>query len=406
MDDQPTSEDEYQPLTAIRQLLMLVLFLLIGLGTHTVTVKAQSDSTPSNDTLTTEETTRNALISIGDSNLNFKFRLRIQQQTYSNMELHSGVEDITGGSNMRRIRLIYTGSYEPYDLSFMLMPSLDRGSPDMELAYVKWQMNEQTSVTMGQFKVPATREFLISSGNFQLVDRSYVDSQFRLPYDIGFLLSRDLNYSEQSLFRLIGALTTGEGKSYSTSEGGLSYSGRVEWYPTGYFNSYSEVDISKRSTVDFTAGASYNFNDNTRLSGGQKGTVLSNQFMDLHNLYADAALKYEGYSFITQYMYRTAEVAEIETGTVATPVFEGQGWMAQTGYLFTDVWEVVGRYEITMPENESIPGLEQNRYAVGLNRFFKGHDMKAQFDATYIDYTAANGPNSSIAMRLQFQFQF
>ena len=106
--------------------------------------------------------------------------------------------------------------------------------------------------------------------------------------------------------------------------------------------------------------------------------VQSDQTVHLLDLIA----KYRGWSFQAEAGERSSPNGVL---SATQALFEGSGWMIQSGYLFTDRLELVGRFARISPESKSKVDSRNTLLAqstAGLNYYLNGHRVKAQMDLT------------------------
>ena len=105
--------------------------------------------------------------------------------------------------------------------------------------------------------MPGNRQRVISSGNLQFPDRSIANAVFTLDRDFGVFAYWTIPFAGQEV-QLKGAFSTGDGRNALPSDGGMAYTGRVEWLPLGRFTNkgdYSEGDIEMEPKPKFSLGS-------------------------------------------------------------------------------------------------------------------------------------------------------
>ena len=340
-----------------------------------------------------------------DEGIGMAFNLRMQQQ----VSMFSGDMGEQGlapqfSTVSRRNRFTFSGYVNDGQMSFLFMPSLDRGQAGLELAYFNWRVDEQTKLTFGQIKVPLTREFLISSGNLSMVDRSFVDSRFRQLYDIGIQVKHTLAF-DSSVLNLTGAITSGEGGSQPTREGGYSYTARAEWMPWGKFDAYLTTDVSQSDQPRLALAAAANYNHDAHRAGGSVGRFLGSSAnrINLATYSLDGMYKQNGLSVLAQINHRRVDGANPYTA------FEGSGYVFQSGYMMSDKTEISARHGYYWPSTDLEAAFqEQRRWVVGWSRYMNGHDLKIQADLGIIEHFGATPAPDQVDIlgRMLFQLDF
>jgi phosphate-selective porin OprO/OprP len=281
-------------------------------------------------------------------------------------------------------------------------------------AVLKYNFYQNFELWVGQTKLPGNRERVISSANMQQVDRSILNARFNIDRDIGFQLRHHFTISDQFVVKEIFALSQGEGRNVVTGNlGGHQYTGRIELLPMGDFTGkgdYSGSDLKREQTPKLALGVSYDHNNNAVKIRSNQGSymVTDNGFYEtnINTLFIDAIFKYKGFSFMAEYADRDAEdpIAKNSDGTeTGTVVQVGKGLNLQSGYLFTNNWEISGRYS-SVELDKTITGVDpEKQYTLGLSKFIVGHSLKVQTDISLID-VANRG--DEVLYRLQFDIHF
>lgn len=300
-----------------------------------------------------------------DSNTRVVMRFRMQNWAmYTTKTIDAEDDlDLSAGSTdfvVRRLRIRFGGSLADPRLTFNLQLSFSRADMDwndtqfpniIRDAMIFWNFNENLQVAFGQTKLPGNRQRVISSADLEMLDRSIVNSAFTLDRDFGFQgFWRPIH--GDIVVNLRGAISSGDGRNQLViSGGGLAYTCRAEFLPFGVFTNggdYFEGDIAREQKPKVSIGASYHHNDNQTKTRGALGTPLyARRTSDV--LSVDGLLKYDGFTFYTEYAQRTANdpiTYKDATKKDYMAVFVGNGYMAQASYVFPSMWNVVARYAV------------------------------------------------------------
>ena len=290
-----------------------------------------------------------------------------------------------------------------------------RNSPRIVMdAVMKWNFHENFVLWFGQTKLPGNRERVISSANLQFVDRSILNAGFNIDRDIGVQLRHHTNLSDSFVMREIIAISQGEGRNVTEgNQGGLQFTGRLEFLPFGTFpgkEDYKGSDIKRMSTPKLAIGASYDFNNNAVRARSNMGAYMITDDglyeTNISTVFVDAIFKLKGFSFMGEFAYRDADDPIVKSldGTATGQVVQvGNAINLQSGYVFKTNWELSGRYSnVNFNEDITTKGLVEE-YTLGISKYLVGHNLKIQSDLTYISNESRN---DVLGYRLQFEMQF
>lgn len=362
-----------------------------------------------------------------DSTFSVKFAPRFQVR-FNTQWNHDGEEYGTAEHNflIRRARLKFSGfAYAP-ELTYKIELGLsnrdvsganqfNRNTPRIILdAVLKWNFHENFELWAGQTKLPGNVERVISSADLQLINRSLLNSNFNIDRDIGVQLRHFTSLGGDFIMREKIAISQGEGRNITEgNQGGLQYTGRVEFLPFGEFASkgdYSQGDLKREATPKLMAGIAYDYNNNAVKNRSNLGNYM---FLndgtlfetDITTLFVDAMFKYNGFAFMGEYASRDADtpVAVNADGTTTGDIVRvGDAINMQLSYLFKKNIELTGRY--TTLDFDNVTNRDsQDQYTVGVSRYIVGHKLKVQAD---ISYSTADGNADNIMLRTGFDFHF
>ena len=363
-----------------------------------------------------------------DSSFSVKFAPRFQVRSMSSWD-HDGSQYISPEHNfiVRRSRLKFDGFAYSTKLKYKLELGLsnrdisganefNRNTPRYILdAVIMWQFAKNWELWAGQTKLPGNVERVVSSANLQLIDRSLLNSRFNIDRDLGIQIRHKSNLGGEFLMREKFAISQGEGRNVTEgNEGGLQYTGRLEFLPFGAFKSkgdYSQSDLKREGTSKLMVGFTYNFNENAVRERGFAGDYMIRNDKTIFEtnqttIFLDAMYKYNGVSFMGEYAKRTADSVIATEADGVTPtgdvVLTGNALNLQLGYLFKNNYELAGRFTSVAYEaiTESMPS---KQYTLGINKYLVGHKLKVQSD---ISYSSLDGEKDSITFRLGFDIHF
>ncbi len=355
-----------------------------------------------------------------------KFKLQTRLRIQMLYEAAAEGEDVSQDFMLRRARLQFGGNmwgknnkfkaefaFSPRDISNEGVDfdgddvddgNIVRTSPLLDY-YHEFTHLRDLSFRVGQYKVPYSRQRVISSGNMQLVDRSKAaNAEFNVDRDIGFdFRSKDLFGTGK--LKYYAGVWIGEGRNTSnktvgSGDLGLMYIARVEVLPFGSFSDYSEGDLDRSPSPGLSIGAAYAYIDHAAGEDGILGSAIpEGDVWRYNNATADAIFKVAGFSIFTEGFLRTG------TSEDNNPTRNGWGWMAQGGYLLPHTaFEITGRYGLNRRLGgpaESSMGEGLNEVGGGVGHYFAHHPLKLQADV--FSYSELEADGSELVGRLQFQ---
>ena len=326
-------------------------------------------------------------------NFGFRFQPRI---SYTSADLE--VFDFGNiEARIRRLRLKFNGYVFDPKVAYKIELAFENTSLDLEEAslpniildaVVFYNPNENWSFSFGQTKLPGNRERVISSGNLEMVDRTYVNSRFNIDRDMG-IQAHYTNNVNNFYYAVKGAISSGEGRNFITTDEGLAYTGRVEILPLGKFENkgdYSMGDFEREKTPKLGLGFTAHTNQNAIRQRGQTGRFLYEP-RDLTSFFLDMMFKYNGWAVMAEYDTRSTNdpITVNEDGDIRY-VYVGKGTWFQGSYVFKRNWSLIGRLTFLFPDQEISDYTDQiNEYAVGIAKYIRGHKFKVQADIAYND---------------------
>jgi hypothetical protein len=224
-------------------------------------------------------------------------------------------------------------------------------------AMVKYRFAKHSDIWFGQGKLPGNRERVVSSGNLQFVNRSIFNDAFNIDRDVGIQFHHFFEIGSKMIIRDMYAVSTGNGIKNKRFKPKPSLTAKIEILPMGVFSGngdYVSGDLKREKTLKMLLAFSADYNMDAYKSNSHIGVILDDN-KDLLTLNADILLKYQGWSFMTEWGMRSApnESAVVyDASNLATEAYyTGWGMNAQTGYLFENNWELSLRYAFTDPDD-------------------------------------------------------
>lgn len=328
---------------------------------------------------------------------------------------HDRMEETTGADFLlRRCRLNFQGT--AFHPSFSYRIQLGFSANDISAANSAAQNNLILRDAMlfyapatwlrlgfGQTKLPGNRQRLVSSASLQLVERSITNNAFNIDRDKGFWIYTQFEPGHM-LVKGTFAVSAGEGRIASNSNGKLCYSARAELMPFGGFTAggdLTEADNERETQPKLSLAGVFSYNEATPRTMGQLGDFLFNSVVS-NQLYAggDFLFKYRGVSLEGEYYVRTASTGIITNEKDTTRknyVMSGTGLMLQGGCFITRGTEVAARYARITPDNDiATLAKVQEEYAIGCSYYFRKHNLKLQNDISLFK----NGADETLVYRL------
>ncbi|MCH9688681.1 MAG: hypothetical protein K0V04_45035 [Deltaproteobacteria bacterium] len=357
----------------------------------------------------------------------FELATRLRAQFRYTFEHDGESDDLSHGLQIRRARLQFKGhvfnehnrfktelAVSPRDMGFD--GDVTHRTPILDW-YFDFTYLRDLTVRIGQYKVPFSRQRVVSSGDLQLVDRSLANGEFNLDRDIGLDL-RSKDFLGLGKLRYYAGIYFGEGRDqYRPSNFDMFYLARVEFLPFGMFKDYKEADFARSLRPRLSLGAAYAFVDGAVGNRGVRGSTPSDGgTTDYHNATADVMFKVAGFSLFADVFYRQGRrnfgdaVVEQDDGTQAPAEQEasrnGLGWSATVGYLIPRVpFEIAGRYSQALATGNSSSLSRRDEAGGGISYYFAGHPLKLQLDY-FTRFPEGQLREAGNEVRLQLQAAF
>lgn len=348
----------------------------------------------------------------------FQFNIRFRIQSRFSYFKNQGDEAAFDGQ-VRRLRLRFDGFVGNPKFLYVLQLSFAPGDVGeitdgenlniIRDAIVYYNASKHWNFGFGQTKLPGNRQRVNSSGALQLTDRSINNARFNIDRDFGFFINHFHDKKDQFSWNLKSAITTGDGRNYTKSpDNGLAYTSKLEILPFGKFGkdgAYFEGDQFREPTPKLMISAAYHYNHKAKRQAGVLGSELY-ESRNLQSIFADAILKYQGYSIMASYMNRNTSdpITMSENGDISR-VYIGNGMDFQTSYLFKNNFELIGRYSVIHPDAKiALVSPEQTQYSIGLTKYFWEHAFKVQLEASLdqLDYQNAES-DENVYVRFQVE---
>jgi len=335
-------------------------------------------------------------LSITSDDGDFKMITRLRAQYRYTLQSE---DELSHGLQLRRARLLFEGNVfgkeNSYKFELAVSPKdigLKGDGSISKSPLLDWYFNlshyRDLTIRMGQYKVPYSRQRVVSSGNLQLVDRSIANAEFTLDRDIGLdFRSKDLWGLDR--FRYYAGIYMGEGhSSYDEGDLGMMYLGRLEYLPFGLFKDYSEASFQRIQEPKLSIGVAYGYVEDAKRNKGIIGSVPTDGgTTDTTNLTADLCFRYSGLSIESAIFWRDGvrnPGDATDDAGILLPVESarnGLGYYTQAGILLPNSnHELALRYGQVLPLGATTSLSEQSELGIGFNHYIGQHAYKVQGD--------------------------
>ena len=362
-----------------------------------------------------------------DESFSMKFNARVQSLFITEVP---GMDFNAVETNwlIRRSRLKFSGFAHHPNLQYKIelglsnrdhggeVPQTNNTSNLILDAFVRWKVAGNFEVWVGQTKLPGNRERVISSQKLQFVDRSLVNSCFNIDRDMGIQFRNKHTLGGMIINEAL-AFSQGEGRNRTEgNDGGLEYTGRLEFLPMGAFTGkgdYISSDLKREQTPKLSIGVTFDHNVNAARERGNLGSyVADTAYNTLQTVLADFMFKYKGWVVAGEYANKKAIGDRVTSGEGAQEAFlsnyyTGEGINVQLGYLFENNVEPAFRYTAITPEVADLASdrKAQRMYTFGLSKYVVGHALKVQTDLSFIDENAEFSFENEFDMLFRFQVE-
>ena len=354
-------------------------------------------------------------------NLQGRFQLRDTLNDAEGEQAGKEKDVWTNQLNIKTVRLILDGHllspHIDYFIQFAFGGTDDAGATSQSAspiydAFLDFTYLRDLNLRAGQFFVPFDRARTIRESALQLVDRQQVVNELSLNRDVGLKLFSDNLFGLNGVLGYaLGVFNGGGINNFNGKALGLLYTGRVVIKPFGSFDDDIEGDLNRLSSPRLAIGGAVAYNQHTVLAQSTFGNVLTLGSVNYLNADADLVFKTHGFSFLAEYLYRQSELGPGEFSQTTKPsgsevsttinqwARNGQGYLVQAGYMFTDFFEVVGRFDQLFATGNTDPTLvklaqtQGREGGGGFNFYLNHHQLKIQAD--YFNYWGpTNVPDS------------
>ena len=357
-----------------------------------------------------------------------------------------GVDPSANGFELTRPRLKFSG-HMLGDVKYMIQMEFsdDNGNGGKLLDYmVYYSFTPELGVKVGQFKVPFSREYNISSTKIMLADRGYVNAVYGAGRSTGVELFGAFDCGDNKMHYRAGVfngLADAGNMPLAHNDNNPTIAARVIMPLMGAtpadFANESDLAYHENAVMQVGAGMAYanartedhiaSGADDNYVIIGKSGDGCSNGFElggEVTMFTADIAYKQQGFSLILDGYYQDADLDSAEMDFendfgssrdsfgIDGERIQNWGWNFQAGYfLVPKEFEIVSRIGGICVDNTN----DALEFAGGWNWYISGQNVRIAMDVTYIDdlmvtSSSANlhgvQNNALFLIRTQLQFTF
>ena len=323
----------------------------------------------------------------GASSLNVGGLLQMRYVANFRDEDAAGVgdnQDFTHGYELTRTRLdLYGNLYSPqitFRFSFEAGDFADGGgnAGDMNATWVYGQYDfggswDGTFVRFGTFKLPLYGEELVEPEFGLAIERSVTNEFFNQDYSTGFMFGY-----EQDAFAVYAAVSDGigtRGTSFNGNEADVAITARGEYKVMGDWDQFDDLSSWQGSEQALRLGAAIHY----ELLGETGGPVAAAGDGYRLDYTFDAQWEGNGFSLFGAFYGSTREFNDNDRTDV--------GFLVQGGYFITEQWELFGRYDVVVADDELGASGDDNYnfLTFGANYYFvpESHAAKASVDVVF-----------------------
>ena len=347
----------------------------------------------------------------GDFRLNVSGQIQFRYTANFSDDGGAVGDDFEGGFSTRRTKLKFHGNAFG-DMFYNVTGAFDRDGGDFTLedAYVGTNVDDNSKVRWGQFKLPFMREELVSSTRQLAADRSLVNETFNQGR------SQGVEYSHNSDdFRFAVAFSDGfrsantdwpAGPAGGIGGGGendYAFTGRVEWKGAGEWGQFKDFSGAAGQDYGLLLGAAAHYQDHD-MAGA-----------DVFLWTIDLSVEGDGWN-----VFAAVVGSHPDTNPATGGSTDDFGYVVQGGMFLPDSdWEIFARWDMVSPDSAYAADDDHSTLTFGVNNYIHGHAAKFTLDLQWhLDEANSITPGNSgigylgdddedeVAIRAQFQLLF
>lgn len=334
---------------------------------------------------------------------------------------------------------------------------LSNGTLNLLDAYAAFDFDNEWSVRIGQFKLPFSRERLVSVQNLLTADRSSVDMLMGLDRSQGIELSLQgsnlswaFAFSDGGTDNLLAGVSNNSGyfpvgteplnSPYWYQQATFAFTSRLEYKIAGDWAEFQEMTSPIGEANGILLGVAGHYQ-----MGGQPSDLQPNGDASIYtggglnqwlNITADLSMNFGGATIYGAVYYSNSETKwALRSGTPAAPTQSVSGTTNLLGILLqgsmyvAPKWELFARYQyvdtITAPSTQAFNGTPAVEFSplniatIGANWYIDGQDLRWNFqigyafnEVTQVSATPGTGfrplfnSTNELVLMTQLQLQF
>lgn len=333
------------------------------------------------------------------------------------------LDENTGGFQLRRARLVFTGSLPAQHVSFRVRPTYDRALGNLQLddAWVAWKSARGWSLQAGQFKPLFLREENVSGFQQLTAERSYAADYFTLDYTQGVEVAWAGRRLRPSLAVHDGSY--GANTDFTSDRTDFAVAGRLEWLLGGEWRQLADYDGWSGEGRALLVGVAIDYEH------GESDTTRAVPSVVKYTV--DVTAKARGTGLAAAIYGQRFDVGQLGPLPANLPAAHQWGLMVQGGlFAVRDRLELFGRYErmdfdgvyyrnagdVVQSGSRNLATSALAGVTAGATWFARRHSAKLTMDVVYVpdpvpvrdtagDLVRSDGERQ-IAVRAQAQFRF
>lgn len=278
-------------------------------------------------------------------------------------------EDVTSGFTTQRTRLLIAGKLGEPKIEFLILPSAGaNGTVSVFDAWTKWNINDQWSLTVGQFKLPLLREWLVAERYLLAIERSVVNTTFCTIYSQGV----QVEYKGESL-HFMAAVSDGirgfNTRYDSPAEADYALTARLEALFDGAWAQFGDITSLGNESGGLMGGLAVHHQGHTDAFAGVPIDTLTELTLDLSWEGRRASLMAGG---VARYVARDGGDDTVDYGV-----------LVQGGVFVSDTVELYARGAVVIPDSDSTGDDPFPAITGGLTWYIAGHALRFKADAEW-----------------------
>ena len=348
-------------------------------------------------------------------NTSFKLQLRYIYNSATHDNVITEIDDDEFGFDFRRTEIAFSGHVFDPRLTYKvkLEASRSSGTVSADDIYIGYKLSDDWRLRFGQFKVPFLREYQVSSGRQQAVERSYVNQVFNINRSQGAMLSFRQPNLQADLMIHDGAAS--KNRNFASDRTNIALAARGQWLLAGEWKQFKDFAAWDGEPLGVMLGGAVDWENGEEGSGVAQPDALSYTF--------DLSLEVSRFNVFLAYVAQHV----FDNDSPAIPEPDQQGFVAQAGvFVVPDEIDLFARYEhvdldgffynLRDGEFDQVADDSIELLTFGGNYYFKKHNAKLTIDVVCVMDplpTSATGlgllqssNDDQVSVRTQFQLYF